>query len=78
MKRLRWRVARWLVGPFVQIPEEQGVWIVQRFEGGWHALIRAKTFRLKMSTRLRSFDDLKPIDWDAPSTTGRFVGTVER
>jgi hypothetical protein len=32
MTRLRWRLARWLVGPFITFPDRKGVWIVQWFE----------------------------------------------
>lgn len=76
MTRLRWRIACWLVGPFVTIPDRNGVWIVQRFEGGWSVTTEADTFRMKLTSRVPSFD--KPFDYDAPVTTGRFVGTVKR
>jgi hypothetical protein len=78
---LRWRIARWLVGPFVTIPERNGVWIVQRFEGGWSVVIEADKFRLRMQTPLMSFrvdDPAHPIDRGEAYIRGRFVGTVKR
>lgn len=73
--RLRWRLARWLVGPFVTLPERDGVWIVQRWTGGWTTTYEADRFRLKMCASygsLHEYDDLP-----TPSTRGRFAGTVK-
>lgn len=72
-----WRVklARWLIGPFVTLPDRDGVWIVQRFEGGFSYTVEADRFRLRMCSDLpplNEYDDLP-----TPSTRGRFAGTVK-
>ena len=77
MTRLRWRLARWLVGPFVQLPDRKGAWIVMRYEGGFVVTIEADKLRLRMETRMRALDDPSPVDWNAPRSSGRFVGTVK-
>jgi hypothetical protein len=76
--RLRQRLARVLVGPFVTIPEQKGVWIVMRPDDGpWLVMYQADQFRLKMRTKLPSFDDMDPLEFGRSHTTGRFVGTVK-
>ena len=77
IRRLRSRLARLLVGPFVPIPEEKGVWIVMRpADGRWLVMYRAEKFRLKMRTNLPSFEDAESMEFTRSHTTGRFVGTV--
>ena len=81
MTRFRYRLARWLIGPFVNIPERDGVWIVQRIDGGTGTLlIEADRFRLKMVNNLRRkvYDD-SAVDrtYGLSRRTGRFVGTVK-
>lgn len=74
-ERLRWRLAHWLVGPFVTIPDRNGVLIVQHFEGGWSVVYEADRFRLRMCTSLPSLNEYD--DTPTPATRGRFAGTVK-
>jgi hypothetical protein len=75
MTRLRWRLARWLVGPFITFPDRDGVWIVQWCEGGWSYTVEADRFRLRMCSDLPSLNEYD--DLPTPSTRGRFAGTVK-
>lgn len=81
MRRIRWRLARLLVGSFVTLPSKDGVWIVTQFaDGRGHAVIEAESFRLRMSTKLNGYDIPGPAftGFRPAETTGRFVGTVRR
>lgn len=83
--RLRWRIARWLVGPFVNIPPETGVWLVSRLGETTYWVLRVDKFRLRSGFRLR--DDLNPDKVFGSDEAleriglghrwGRFVGTVD-
>ena len=76
--RLRRRIARWLVGPFVTLPDRNGVWVVQRFGGGTSATIEADAFRLRIGTAAMANDitGVSARTMSAP-VRGRFVGTVK-
>lgn len=83
LDRFRYRLARWLVGPFVNIPEQDGVWIIARVEGGTGTMIlHTERFRLKSTTNLRALDyprkSFSIEDFDRSRTFTRFVGTVAR
>jgi hypothetical protein len=75
MSRARYRLARWLVGPFVRIPDRTGTWIVLRFGGGSSAVFEADKFRLRHSVSLAPITDV--TKYGRRRTTGRFVGTVK-
>jgi hypothetical protein len=72
---LRHRIARRLVGPFVTLPDQDGVWIVMRWVGDFTAVYEADKFRLKMCSDLPSLNEYD--DLPTPSTRGRFAGTVK-
>jgi hypothetical protein len=76
--RLAGRLARWLVGPFVRLPADDGVWVVIRYEG-WLSTIQADRFRLKSTTNLRSLDyaNDSSFEYRPSGTFTRFVGTVK-
>lgn len=78
---IRWRLARALVGPFVNIPERDGVWVVVHMDGGSGLLvIEAERFRLKSTSRLQplDYDRSSPsFDFRPSRTFTRFVGTVK-
>ena len=82
MNTLRRRLARALVGPFVNIPERDGVWVVARMDGGSGLMVvEAARFRLKSTTRLRAldYDSTTPSfrDFGRSAAFTRFVGTVK-
>jgi hypothetical protein len=74
-ERLRYRIARRLVGPFVTLPDKDGVWIVHRWVGDFSVVYEADKFRLKMCSDLPSLNEYD--DLPTPSTRGRFAGTVK-
>lgn len=73
---IRAKLARWLVGPFVTLPERRGVWVVMRPDDGkWLVVYEADKFRLRMCASLPSLNEYD--DLPTPSTRGRFAGTVK-
>jgi hypothetical protein len=72
---LRHRLARRLVGPFVTLPDQDGVWIVMRWVGDFTAVYEADKFRLRMCADLPSLNEYD--DLPRRSTRGRFAGTVK-
>lgn len=82
MSAWRRRLARWLVGPYVTLPERDGVWIVARMDDGTGlAIWEADRFRLKSTTNLRALDYDREAtsfrDFGRSGTFTRFVGTVK-
>ena len=77
---LRRRIARWLVGPFVTLPEREGVWIVFRNANASTIMtIEADKFRLKSGINLSRniYDDSLAAYIGNSRRWGRFVGTVK-
>jgi len=77
-------LARWLVGPFVNIPERDGAWVVTRGDGGVVTLIvEADRFRLRTGITLsdpdrKMFGSDEGLErWGFGQRWGRFVGTVK-
>lgn len=80
VRRLRWRLARLLLGYApVRVPEAEGVYVVCRYGPDFGVVITADKFRLRMQTPLASLDtvDLADFGSQMATTTGRFVGTVK-
>ena len=81
-RKLRNRLARWLVGPFVTIPDRSGVWVVQRFGPDSHMVFEADKYRLRTGIDITrdgitglSISALERLG--AARRWGRFVGTVK-
>lgn len=84
MSRWRYRLARWLVGHYVQLPERAGVWVVQQFgdNAEWSVVTEADKFRMRLQSNLKpyTFGDggsRSYRDYGRSRRTGRFVGTVK-
>jgi hypothetical protein len=86
--QLRWRLARKLVGPFVTLPEREGVWIVMKnADASTATTVEADKFRLKTASSLNPvrFASAGTADeivagfarYQPSRRTGRFVGTVK-
>ena len=83
--QLRYRLARRLVGPFVTLPEREGVWVVVKSaDGSTTATYEADKFRIK--TGITPHRDLSKTFGGDNATFerygfltrwGRFVGTVK-
>jgi hypothetical protein len=74
MTHLRYRIARWLVGPFVTLPDKDGVWVVMRWVGDYTAVYQTDRFRLRMCA---SYPPDEHDDNPTRSLRGRFAGTVK-
>lgn len=78
--RLKWRIARWLVGPIIHDPTDgrDGVFVIAREEGLLMTLETDK-FRLKTGMHIdqQAFGDFASLAaYGAVRRWGRFVGTV--
>jgi len=85
MSRLRYRLARRLVGRFVTLPEPQGdhpivVLVFPRSATGGEASIvmQPKAFRMKSRITMASFDNSETMNLTPGCTRTTFVGVVER
>ncbi len=78
MNRLRWRLARWLVGPFTRLPADDGVYIVTN-AGRVQSIITAETFELTVSSNLdltRFSNGPGDFRYEPHHRKGVFSGTV--
>ena len=82
LRKLRYRLAHWLVGNFVELPFREGIWVVtQNATGNVKTIWEADKFRLKITNSLsrKVYGDPDAIDrtYGWSGRTGRFVGTVK-